>query len=65
MAIQLKVPSIVCDGCAETITEEIKVHEPEANVKVDVEEKMVTVETGASEETIRQAITATGHTVEE
>ena len=65
MAIQLKVPSIVCDGCAETITEEIKVHEPKANVKVDVEEKMVTVETGASEETIRQAITATGHTVEE
>ena len=65
MAIQLKVPSIVCGGCAEEITEEIKVHEPKADVKVDVEKKMVTVETGASEETIRQAITATGHTVEE
>ena len=65
MAIQLKVSSIVCQGCADTITEEIKVHEPEANVKVDIEKKMVTVETGASEESIRQAITATGHTVEE
>ena len=65
MAIQLKVPSIVCEGCADTITQEIKVHEPEAKVEVDIEKKTVTVETGASEEAIRQVITAVGHTVEE
>ena len=65
MAMQLKVPSIVCEGCADTITSEIKTHEPNAKVDVDIEKKLVTVETGASEESIRQAITAVGHTVED
>jgi len=64
MAIQLKVPSIVCDGCATTITEAIKTHEPEADVKVDVPKKMVSVETSASEESLKQIIQAVGHTVE-
>ena len=64
MAIQLKVPSIVCDGCGTTIKEAIKTHEPEADVKVDIQKKMVSVETGASEESIKQIIVAAGHTVE-
>lgn len=64
MAIELKVPSIVCEGCADTITKEIKTHEPEADVKVDMAEKKVMVETQASEESIKQMITAVGHTVE-
>lgn len=64
MAMQLKVPSIVCDGCADTITKAIKTHEPNANVNVDIANKTVTVETGASEESIKQVITAVGHTVE-
>ena len=64
MAIKLKVPSIVCDDCVESITREIKTEEPNADVKVDVENKTVTVETKASEESVRQMITAVGHTVE-
>lgn len=64
MAIQLKVPSIACGGCADTITKAIKTHESGADVQVDVEKKMVTVESKASEESIKQIITATGHTVE-
>jgi copper chaperone len=64
MALKLKVPSIVCDGCAETITETITTMEPDAKVEVDVKAKTVTVEATASEETIKQAIVATGHTVE-
>ncbi|NEP83167.1 MAG: heavy-metal-associated domain-containing protein [Okeania sp. SIO3C4] len=64
MAIQLKVPSIVCDGCADTITKAIKTQESEADVQVDLEQKIVTVETKASEESIKQAIVAAGHTVE-
>lgn len=64
MAMQLKVPSIVCEGCAETITEEIKTHEPEAKVEVDIDAKTVTVETGASEESVKQMIQAVGHQVE-
>lgn len=59
-----KVPSIACDGCAKTITEEILIHESGAKVEVDVKAKTVSVETGASEESIKQMITAVGHTVE-
>ena len=62
--MQLKVPSIACGGCADTITKAIKTHESEADVQVDVENKLVTVDTKASEESIKQVITAAGHTVE-
>ena len=64
MVMQLKVPSIACSGCADTITKAIKNLESEADVQVDVEQKIVTVETKASEESIKQVITAAGHTVE-
>jgi copper chaperone len=63
-AMTLKVPSIVCDGCAKAITEEILTHESGAKVNVDVKEKTVQVDTEASEESIKQMITALGHTVE-
>lgn len=63
MALKLKVPSIVCSGCADTITKAIQTVEKEANIDVDVEAKTVTVEAKASEESIKQAITATGHTI--
>lgn len=58
------VPSIVCDGCAKAITEEILTHESDANVNVDVKAKTVSVETAASEASIQQMIVALGHTVE-
>ena len=64
MALLLKVPDITCDGCAETISESIKTMEPHAKVDVDVNAKTVTVESAASEETIKQAITAAGYTIE-
>ncbi|MDF0553421.1 heavy-metal-associated domain-containing protein [Kamptonema sp. UHCC 0994] len=63
MEIKLNVPSIVCSGCGDTITKAIKTVESEANVNVDVAAKTVTIETKASEESIKQAISATGHTV--
>ncbi len=62
--MQLKVPSIACSGCADTITKAIKNLESEADVQVDVEQKIVTVEAKVSEESIKQVITASGHTVE-
>lgn len=64
MALKLKVSNIVCDGCAETITESITTMEPDAKVEVDVQAKTVTVEALASEETIKQVITAAGYTIE-
>lgn len=59
----LNVPSIKCEGCAETITKEIKVHDEKAKVDVDVAKKTVEVDSGMSEESVRQAITASGHEV--
>ena len=64
MSLQLKVPSIVCGGCAETITKAVKSVDADALVDVDVSAKTVKVEGIQSEESIKQAITATGHTVE-
>ena len=59
-----KVPSIVCDGCAKAITDEILTHESDAKVSVDVKAKTVNVETAASTESIKQMIVSLGHTVE-
>jgi copper chaperone len=64
MSLQLKVPSIVCEGCAETITKAIKSLDADAQVDVDISAKTVKVEGSQSEDSIKQAITATGHTVE-
>lgn len=62
--MQFNVPSIACEGCAKTITEEILTHEPEAKVDVDVTGKTVSVESKASEASIRQMIVSVGHRVE-
>lgn len=62
--LELKVPSMVCDGCVETVTKAIKTHEPNAKVDIDLDSKKVSVDTKASEESIKQVITAAGHTVE-
>ncbi|AVH63006.1 heavy metal transporter [Nostoc sp. 'Peltigera membranacea cyanobiont' 213] len=64
MALKLKVSNIACEGCAETITESIHVMEPESKVDVDVKAKTVTVESAASDESIKQVIVAAGYTVE-
>ncbi len=63
MSLQLKVPSIVCEGCAETITQALKNLDPETKVEVELSTKTVTVEGKPSENSMKQAITKTGHTV--
>ncbi len=64
MALKLNVPNIACSDCAQTITESIRTMEPDAKVDVDVQAKTVTVESAASEETIKQAIVAAGYKIE-
>jgi copper chaperone len=64
MTITLKVPSIACEGCANTITKAINNQQPSAQVSVDVTNKIVTVETTASQTEIEQWITEVGHTIE-
>ena len=64
MTIKLKVPSMVCEGCVETVKEAITAHEPNAKVDINLDTKQVTVDTEASEASIKQVITAVGHSVE-
>lgn len=55
---------MVCDGCVDTVKDAIKTHEPEAKVDINLDTKQVEVDTKASEASIKQIITAAGHTVE-
>ncbi len=64
MTMQLKVPSIACEGCAEIITEAIESLDAAAQVKVNLEAKIVTIDSKSSLESIKEAITEAGHTVE-
>jgi copper chaperone len=64
MALKLKVPDIACDSCATKIIDSIHVMEPQALVDVDVADKTVTVESSASEESIKQVIVAAGFHIE-
>ncbi|MEL6352669.1 MAG: heavy-metal-associated domain-containing protein [Cyanobacteria bacterium J06627_28] len=64
MSMTLQVPSIKCEGCADTITKEIKVHDENAKVAVDVAQKTVEVNSETlSESSVKQAITSVGHEV--
>ena len=64
MALKLNVPNIACEDCATKISEAIHVSVPDAKVDVDVKAKTVTVVSGASEESIKQAIVASGYHIE-
>uniref|UniRef100_B8HQN3 Heavy metal transport/detoxification protein n=1 Tax=Cyanothece sp. (strain PCC 7425 / ATCC 29141) TaxID=395961 RepID=B8HQN3_CYAP4 len=63
MSLQLQVPTIVCQGCADAITNAIKEVDATAQVQVGLEAKTVAVETTAPEGEIRSAITQLGHEV--
>ncbi len=64
MTIKLKVPTIKCEGCAEIITEALLNAIADAKVAIDVDSKVVVVETQASEASIKQAITSAGHEID-
>ncbi|BAY25184.1 hypothetical protein NIES2100_49900 [Calothrix sp. NIES-2100] len=62
MALKLNVPNIASEDAAK-ITSSIHVMEPDAKVNVDVEAKTVSVESAASEESIKQIIVAAGYKI--
>ena len=64
MNLTIKVPSIACEVCGKAITKAIQSQESEAQVFVDVANKIVTLETNVSEAEIRAIITEAGHTPE-
>jgi copper chaperone len=62
MSLHLKVPTIACEVCGQTITKAIQNQDAQAQVTVDVTEKTVAVETVLSEAALREIILQAGHT---
>ncbi len=63
MTLQLKVPSMACSACADTITKAVKTIDADATVQADPKTKFVNVESQASEAAIKDAIAAAGYPV--
>ena len=61
MKLQLKVPSMVCSSCAETITKAVRAVDPTAVVVANPKTKLVEVETQQPQDRIARAIAQTGH----
>lgn len=63
MALKLTVPSMKSEDVAQLIVETIKTTEPDAKVDVNLDANTITIESAASEETMKQLIIATGHPI--
>ncbi len=63
MTLELQVSSIMCDGCADTVTKAIKALDANATVTVDVGTKTVSIDTQSAEADVKAAIAAAGHVV--
>lgn len=63
MNMELKVPSMACSACSDSIIKAIKAVDPNAEVQADPKTKLVNVETEKPETEIREAIASAGYPV--
>ena len=63
MTLQLKVPSMACGACADSITKAVQTVDPTATVQADPKTKRVDIQTEAPETAIKQAIASAGYPV--
>ena len=61
MSITIKVPTITCEVCANTITKAIKNSINNAEVSIDIEQKLVKIENDISEVKLKEIIIEAGH----
>ena len=65
MKLELKVPTMACSACAETIATAVHARDPQATVDSDLDAKTVTVESvSLSEAIVRDAIVLAGYPVD-
>jgi copper chaperone len=64
MTVQLKVPSMVCSSCVNSVTKALNRLEEDAHVNIDLENKIVTMDGKSSEDAMKKAIRAIGHIVD-
>jgi copper chaperone len=62
--ILLKVPDMVCQGCADVVSEAVRQIAPQAAVTVDLASKRVQVTNGPDRASIEASIRASGYQVE-
>ena len=58
---KFKVPDMSCGHCAQTIEKAIKSIDPEAQVKVDLTHKTVSVDTTAPEQKVSEVVRSAGY----
>ena len=61
--MQFNVPTMDSSEAANELKETILTSEPNAKVEVDLDSKMITINSEASEETFKELIVATGHKI--
>ncbi len=61
--MQLQVPSMVCQACAQAVTQAVQSLDSQATVTIDLSSKQVTVTSEASLAAVKQAILEAGHEV--
>lgn len=64
MAMKFHVSSLKGQEDAQNLKEVILTSEPDADVSVDAQNKVVTIDAKASEETFEELIVAAGHSIE-
>ncbi|NEO88120.1 MAG: heavy-metal-associated domain-containing protein [Spirulina sp. SIO3F2] len=64
MAVQVKVPSMVCAACVRTITTAIQAQFPTAQVQTELETHLVTVQAEITPEQLQAVIVEAGHEVD-
>jgi len=64
MTLQLKVPSMACSACADTISKAVKAIDPSASIAADPKTKLVNVESQQPDAVIKQAIADAGYPTE-
>jgi copper chaperone len=59
--IQFNIPSMSCGHCVKAVTQAVQEVDPQANVDVNLDTKMVNVESQAGREKLAHALTEAGY----
>jgi len=63
MTHSFSVPDMSCGHCAQTITKAVRSVDGDADIRIDLDAKRVTVESGSGEAALAAAIEEAGFTV--
>lgn len=63
MTLELKVPTMACSACLNTIAQAVKTIDPAAAVEADLKTKLVTIQTVKPESEVKFAIETAGYPV--